>query len=52
MKDVYIPAPYSEPSLSKDHQTVTIINHCCYWFDGFGRMKTKYVVFCLNPLAK
>ena len=47
---VYLPPPYNRPSLSRDHQTVTIMNHCCY-FDGLG-MKTKYVTFCLNALAK
>ena len=28
------------------------MNHCCYCFDGLQRMKTKYIVLCVNALAK
>ena len=31
---VYLLIPYNWPSLSRDHQTVTIMNHCCYSSDG------------------
>ena len=31
---VYLPMPYNRPSLSRDHQRVTIMNHWCYGFDG------------------
>ena len=48
---VYLPTPYNRLSLSRDHQTVTIMNHCCYCFDGVG-METKYIALCLNTLAK
>ena len=43
---VYLPIPYNWPSLSKDHQAVTIMNHCCYGFDG------QIIVFCLSASAK
>ena len=49
---VYLPVPYNWPSLSKDHQTVTMMNHCCYSFDGLWKVKIKYKVLCLNALAK
>ena len=49
---VCLPTPYNRSSLSRDHETVTIMNHCCYCFDGLGRMKTKYIVLCWNALAK
>ena len=47
-----IPIPYNWLSISRDHQTVTIMNHCCHSFDGFWKVKAKYVVLCLNALAK
>ena len=47
---VCLPIPYNRSSLSRDHQTVTIMNHCCYCFDGLW--KVKYIVLCLNALAK
>ena len=31
---VYYPIPCNWPSLSIGHQTVTIMNHCCYYFDN------------------
>ena len=34
---------YNPPSLSRDHQTVTIMNHC-YCFDGLWKVKAKYIV--------
>ena len=44
---------YNRPSLSRDHQTVTIMNHCCsLLFDGFWKVKAKHVLLCLNTLAK
>ena len=49
----YIPIPYNRPSLSRDHQTVTIMKHCCYCFDGLWKVKkVKYIILCLNALAK
>ena len=44
--------PYNRPSLSRDHQTVTIMNHCCYCFDVLGKMKTKHIGLFLNALVK
>ena len=56
---VYLPIPHNRPSLSKDHQTVPIMNHCCYCFDRLWKAKGKYIqytilfiVLCLNALAK
>ena len=40
---VYLPIPYNWRSLSRDHQIVTMMNHCCYGFDG-------HIAF--NALAK
>ena len=44
---VYLPIPYNRPSLSRDHQTVAIINYCCLLFwssrhitDCDGRIST------------
>ena len=48
----YVFIPYNWPSLSRDHQTVTIMNHCCFWFDGLWNVGPKYIVLCLNALAK
>ena len=49
-----LPIPYSQPLLSRGHQTITltIINHCCYRFDGLWKVKHKYIVLCLNVFAK
>ena len=49
---VYLLIPYNWHSLSRDHQRVTIMIHCCYWFDGQWNVKAKYIVLCLNALAK
>ena len=50
---VYHPIPYNRPSLYRDHQTATIMNPCCYCFDGLRKVKkVKYTVFRLNALAK
>ena len=38
------------PSLSRDRQKLTIMNHCCYYFDGLCKVKTKYIILCLNAL--
>ena len=40
------------PSLSRDRQKLTIMNHCCYYFDGLCKVKTKYIILRLNALAK
>ena len=48
----YLPTPYNWPSLFIDHQTVTIMNQCCYLFDGLWKVKAKYIVLYLNTLAK
>ena len=49
---VYLPIPYNRPSLSRGHQTVTTMNHCCYCFDGLWNVKVKYIALCLNAFAK
>ena len=38
------PIPYKCPSLSIDHQTVTIMNHCCYYFDSPWKGKALFVI--------
>ena len=39
--------------LCRGHQTVTMMNQCCYSFDGLWKVKkVKYVVMCLNVLAE
>ena len=38
-------------SLSRGHQTVTTMNHCCC-FDGLWKFEVKYIVLCLNAFAK
>ena len=48
---VYLPIPYNWSSLSRGHQIVTIMNHCCYCFDGLWKVKAKYVVQCLNAFV-
>ena len=47
---VYLPTPNNRPSLSSDRRTVTILNRCC--FNGLWKVKDKYIVLCLNALAK
>ena len=47
----YLPIPHNQPSLSRDHQTVTIMNHC-YCFDDLWKVKAIYVALCLSSLAK
>ena len=49
---VYLPTPNNRPSLSSDRRTVTILNHCCCCFNGLWKVKAKYIVLCLNALAK
>ena len=49
---VYLPIPYNQSSFSRDHQTVTIMNHCCYCFDDLWKVKAKYVALCSNDFAK
>ena len=49
---VYLPILYNWSSLSRDHQTVAIMNNCSYCFGGLRKMKSKYIVLCLNGLAK
>ena len=49
---IYFPVPYNWPSLSRGHQTVTIMNHCCYCFNDLWKVKAKYMVLCLNAFAK
>ena len=50
---VYHPKPDNRHSLSRDHQTVTIMNYCCYFFDGPWKVKkVKYTVLRLNALTK
>ena len=49
---VCLPIPCNQPSLSKYHQTVTIMNHCCYCFDGLLKMKIENILLCLSVLAK
>ena len=49
---VYIPIPYNRYSISRDHHTATIMNHCCYCFDRLWKVKAKCTVLCLNALAK
>ena len=50
---VYLPIPYNLPSLSRDHQTVIIMNHCCDCFDGLWKVKkVKYIILYLNALTK
>ena len=48
----FLPVPYNWFSLSKNHQRVTVMNHCFYCFDGFWKVKAKYIVLYLNALAK
>ena len=48
----FLPVPYNWFSLSKNHQRVTVMNHCFYCFDGFWKVKAKYIVLRLNALAK
>ena len=48
---VYLPTPYNRPSFSRNHQTVTIMNQCCYCFDGSCKVKTKYIVLRLNTFG-
>ena len=48
----FLPVPYNWFSLSKNHQRVAVMNHCFYCFDGFWKVKAKYIVLCLNALAK
>ena len=50
--DVYLPVLYNWSLLSRDHQRVKIMNHCCYCFDDLWKMKAKYTVLCLSALAK
>ena len=40
----YHPTPYNCPSLFIGHQTVAIMNHCCYYFDGPWKVKALYVI--------
>ena len=47
-----LPIPYNLPSLSSAHETVAIMNHCCYCFDGLWKVKVKYIILCLNAFAK
>ena len=56
---VYSPIPHNWPSISRDHQTVKIMNHFCYCLYGLWKVKGKYIqnailyiVLCLNVLAK
>ena len=49
---VYLLVPYSCPLLSRGHQTVTIMNHCCYCFDGFWKVQVKDIVLFLNVFLK
>ena len=35
---------YNWPSLSIGHPTVTIMNHCCYYFAGLWKVKVLYVI--------
>ena len=49
---VYLPIPYNRPSLSRDHQRVTTINHCCYCFDDLWKVKAKHVALWSSHLAK
>ena len=49
---IYLPIPYNRPSLSRGHQTITIMNYCCYCFNGLWKVKAKYIVLCLNAFAK
>ena len=49
---VYLPIPYNGPSLSRGHQRVTVINHCCYCFDDLWKVKAKYLALCSNDLVK
>ena len=56
---VYLPIPNNRLSLSRDHQTVAIMNNCCYCFDGLWKVNGKYIqyailyiVLCLNALIK
>ena len=49
---VYLPIQYNWPSLFRDHQTLTIMNHCCYCFDGPWKVEAEYIASCLNAFAK
>ena len=49
---VYLPITHNRPSLSRHHQRVTIMNHCCYCYDDLWKVKAKYTVLCLSALAK
>ena len=49
---VYLVSSYNWPTFTRDHQTVTIMNQCCYCFDGLWKVKAKYKILCLNALAK
>ena len=49
---VYLPIPCNRSSLSRGHQTVTIINQGCYRFDGLWNVKAEYITLCLNAFAK
>ena len=49
---VYFLIPYNRPPLSRGHLTATIMNHCCYCFDGLWKIKAKNLALCLNAFAK
>ena len=49
---VYLPIPYNQPSLSRDHQRVILMNHCCYCFVDLWKVKAKYAALCSSDFAK
>ena len=41
---VYDPIPYPCPSRFIGHQTITIMNHCCYYSHDPWEVKALYVI--------
>ena len=51
---VYLPIPYNRPSLSRDHQTVAIINYCCllFWSSRQNEDQIYSIVFkCISYIT-
>ena len=51
-RHVYLHIPYDRSSYYRGYQTITTMNHCCCCFNGLWKVKTKYIVLCLNVFAK
>ena len=48
---VYLPILYNGPSLSRGHQTITIMSHYCYCFDVLWKKRAKHILL-LNALLQ